>query len=153
AADYSAHLAEVTTTAMDHAGHMHGVPSGGLSPALAGTAAENADHVDPNNLTGQIHVDNVAVQPIDRLREPGTGLEGNGRRVLVYSDLRSLKENALWTNQPRDIVFHLTGNMERWTWGFDGKKFSEAEPVHVKLGETVRFILVNNTMMEHPLHL
>jgi FtsP/CotA-like multicopper oxidase with cupredoxin domain len=43
--------------------------------------------------------------------------------------------------------------MERWVWGFDGKKFSEAGPVHVKLSERVRFVLINNTMMEHPIHL
>jgi FtsP/CotA-like multicopper oxidase with cupredoxin domain len=43
--------------------------------------------------------------------------------------------------------------MERWVWGFDGKKFSEAPPVPIKLGETVRFVLINDTMMEHPIHL
>jgi FtsP/CotA-like multicopper oxidase with cupredoxin domain len=53
----------------------------------------------------------------------------------------------------RELQFHLTGNMERWTWGFDGKKFSEAGPIHVKLGERVRFALINDTMMEHPIHL
>jgi FtsP/CotA-like multicopper oxidase with cupredoxin domain len=53
----------------------------------------------------------------------------------------------------RDIEFHLTGNMERWSWGFDGKKFSAAPPIKVSLGETVRFVLINDTMMEHPIHL
>jgi FtsP/CotA-like multicopper oxidase with cupredoxin domain len=102
---------------------------------------------------GQVNVDNVATQPMDRLSEPGTGLEDNGRAVLVYTDLRALKPNTDSRPPDRDIEFHLTGNMERWTWGFDGKKFSEAPPVHVKLGERVRFVLINNTMMEHPIHL
>ena len=53
----------------------------------------------------------------------------------------------------REIVLHLTGNMERFIWGFDGKKFSEAEPIRLKLGERVRFVLINDTMMEHPIHL
>ena len=53
----------------------------------------------------------------------------------------------------QEIEFHLTGNMERWVWGFDGKKFSEAPPVRVKLGDRVRFVLINDTMMEHPIHL
>jgi len=43
--------------------------------------------------------------------------------------------------------------MQRWTWGFDGKKFSQVGPIRVKLGERVRFVLINDTMMEHPIHL
>jgi FtsP/CotA-like multicopper oxidase with cupredoxin domain len=43
--------------------------------------------------------------------------------------------------------------MERFMWGFDGKKFSEAEPIHLNLGERVRFVLINDTMMAHPIHL
>jgi CopA family copper-resistance protein len=153
--DHTAHGADAMPemAAIDHSMHMHGSASGVPSPALVGTAAENADKVDPTTLPGQVHVDNVAMQPMDRLGEPGTGLEDNGRRVLVYNDLKALKPNALWPTPPRDIVFHLTGNMERWTWGFDGKKFSEAQPIRVKLGETIRFVLVNDTMMEHPIHL
>ena len=47
----------------------------------------------------------------------------------------------------------ITGNMERFIWGFNGVKFSSAEPIELKLGERVRFILINDTMMEHPIHL
>jgi FtsP/CotA-like multicopper oxidase with cupredoxin domain len=53
----------------------------------------------------------------------------------------------------REIIFRLTGNMERFIWGFDGRKFSQAEPIHLNLGERVRFVLINDTMMEHPMHL
>jgi CopA family copper-resistance protein len=138
--------------------HMHGgapetmpaMPA--MAMAMTGTAAENADHVDPKMLMGQVNVDNVAMQPIDRLSEPGTGLEDNGRRVLVYADLKALKPRAE-QHADRDIVFHLTGNMQRFIWGFDGKKFSEAGPVRIKLGEHVRLVLINDTMMEHPIHL
>jgi CopA family copper-resistance protein len=114
----------------------------------------NADGVDPRTLAGEPNVDNVAMSVKNRLAEPGTGLEGTERRVLTYADLKSLKTTTMDDDAPvRDIEFHLTGNMERWVWGFDGKKFSEAAPVEVKLGERVRFILINNTMMEHPIHL
>ncbi len=134
--------------------HMHGgAPE--TMPAMAamtGTAAENADHVDPKLLIGQVTVDNVAMQPMDRLSEPGTGLEDNGRRVLVYADLKALKPRVM-IRPDRDIVFHLTGNMQRFIWGFDGKKFSEAGPVRIKLGERIRLVLINDTMMEHPIHL
>jgi FtsP/CotA-like multicopper oxidase with cupredoxin domain len=53
----------------------------------------------------------------------------------------------------REIILHLTGNMDRFIWGFDGRKFSQAEPIRLKLGERVRFVLINDTMMEHPMHL
>jgi CopA family copper-resistance protein len=88
-----------------------------------------------------------------RLRDPGDGLSGNGRRVLTYADLRALHKGVDGRQPTREIVLHLTGNMERFIWGFDGRKFSEAEPIHLKLGERVRFVLINDTMMEHPIHL
>jgi FtsP/CotA-like multicopper oxidase with cupredoxin domain len=98
-------------------------------------------------------VDNVAEAPTERLSEPGAGLNGNGRRVLTYADLRARYRGADPRPPARDIELHLTGNMERFIWGFNGVKFSSAEPIKLKLGERVRFILVNDTMMAHPIHL
>lgn len=88
-----------------------------------------------------------------RLHEPGTGLEDTGTRVLLYSDLRSLEPSADSRSPGREIELHLTGNMERYMWGFDGKKFSEAAPITFHYGERVRLTLVNDTMMNHPIHL
>ena len=122
------------------------------SSALA-IPTSDASGVNAANLKGGIDVDNVAADPVDRLSEAGDGLDGNGRRVLVYTDLRALTPGLDQREPSREIVFHLTGNMQRWTWGFDGKKFAQAEPVHLKLGERVRFTLINDTMMEHPIHL
>ncbi|MBN9546243.1 MAG: copper resistance system multicopper oxidase [Alphaproteobacteria bacterium] len=98
-------------------------------------------------------VDNVMPSPAGRQDEAGTGLDGNGRGTLRYAQLKARTAAPLPSGNIREIAFHLTGNMERWIWGFDGKKFSEAPPVPVKLGETVRFVLINDTMMEHPIHL
>jgi FtsP/CotA-like multicopper oxidase with cupredoxin domain len=95
----------------------------------------------------------VAMQTSPRLQDPGDGLNGNGRRVLTYSDLRALYKGMDGRPPTREIILHLTGNMERFIWGFDAYKFSEAEPIHLKLGERVRFVLINDTMMEHPIHL
>jgi len=95
----------------------------------------------------------VAMKTSPRLHDPGDGLNGNGRRVLTYSDLRALYKGADGRPPTREIILHLTGNMERFIWGFDGYKFSQAEPIHLKLGERVRFVLINDTMMEHPIHL
>ncbi len=98
-------------------------------------------------------VDNVAMMPTERLAEPGNGLNHNGRRVLTYTDLKARYCGADPRPPDRELELHLTGNMERFIWGFNGEKFSSAEPIRLKLGERVRFILVNDTMMEHPIHL
>ena len=153
AIDHSAHAAAPPPmAATDHSAHAAMAAVSGAA-AMIGTAANNATGVDPRSLAGQVGVDNVAVQPMDRLGEPGTGLENNGRRVLVYTDLEALHPDPDTRPPERDIEFHITGNMERWVWGFDGKKFSEAPPVRIKRGERVRFVMINDTMMEHPMHL
>ncbi len=126
---------------------------GGARGAMAGTPTVNADHADPKSLDGAVNVDNVAMKTESRQAEAGAGLDGDGRRTLRYADLKAL--NASPDDRPvdRDIEFHLTGNMQRWTWGFDGKKFSQADAIKVRLGERLRFVLINDTMMEHPIHL
>jgi CopA family copper-resistance protein len=110
-------------------------------------------------LEGEIHlhigpaVGSVPMNTSPRLNDPGDGLNGNGRRVLTYADLRALYKGVDGRPPTREIILHLTGNMERYIWGFDAYKFSQAEPIHLKLGERVRFVLINDTMMEHPIHL
>ncbi len=88
-----------------------------------------------------------------RLSDPGDGLEHNGRRVLTYADLRARYRGVDGRPPTREIELHLTGNMERFIWGFNGQKFSDAEPIQLRLGERIRIVLVNDTMMEHPIHL
>ncbi len=94
----------------------------------------------------------VAMTARSRLHEPGVGLGEDGRRVLTYSDLRSLEPREV---PPPDleIEMHLTGNMERFIWGIDGKKFTEAAPVPLRYGSRVRITMINDTMMDHPMHL
>lgn len=89
-----------------------------------------------------------------RQHEPGTGLGENGRRVLVYTDLQNLYVNEDKREPGREIELHITGNMERYMWSFDGKKYSQAkEPIRFVYGEKLRLTFVNDTMMDHPLHL
>jgi len=95
----------------------------------------------------------VAMHPTARLKAPGDGLNENGRRVLTYADLRARYPGVDGRPPSREIELHLTGNMERYVWGFDGYRYSQAEPLHLKLGERVRIVLINDTMMEHPIHL
>ncbi|MEO6562773.1 MAG: copper resistance system multicopper oxidase, partial [Nitrosospira sp.] len=88
------------------------------------------------------------------LDEPGIGLGDDGRRVLVYTDLKSLYPYPDQREPERELEIHLTGNMERFMWSFDGRKYSRAKgPVHFRNGERLRWTFVNDTMMEHTMHL
>ena len=99
-------------------------------------------------------VQTIAPMPVDRTGEPGQGLESVGHRVLVYRDLAALEPNADTRPPQRSLEIHLTGNMERFLWGFDGRKFSDRPPPYAfRSGERVRVTLVNDTMMAHPIHL
>jgi len=98
-------------------------------------------------------VDSRAMSPSNALNDPGPRLRGNGRRVLTYSDLHTVGGPLDKRAPSREIVMRLTGNMQRFVWGFDGKKFSEAGPVHFRYGERVRITLINDSMMNHPIHL
>ncbi|MBN2732269.1 MAG: copper resistance system multicopper oxidase [Balneolaceae bacterium] len=96
----------------------------------------------------------VADYQYDRLDEPGIGLGNDGRKVLVYRDLKKLTPNIDTRPPEREVELHLTGNMERYMWSFDGKEFHEVDsPIQFKHNERLRLILVNDTMMEHPIHL
>ncbi|ACY48264.1 copper resistance system multicopper oxidase [Rhodothermus marinus] len=134
-----------------HGGHamMAGMMGGVGQPP--GMPPEAQPHGDDTHGPG-----NAAVPMItrSRLHEPGVGLGEDGWRVLVYTDLKSLHPREDFRPPTREIELHLTGNMERFLWGIDGKTYSEApEPIRLRYGERVRLVLVNDTMMEHPMHL
>lgn len=120
----------------------HGAPAQGETAMMHGP-----DHHGSGNSM-------VAMRPVSRLHEPGAGLEGTERRVLVYTDLRRLTPDHDHRKPEEEIELHLTGNMERQMWSFDGKKFSEAStPIPLRYGQRLRMTLVNDTMMDHPMHL
>ena len=100
-------------------------------------------------------VDSIAPNPVDRMGVPGIGLSEVGHRVLDYKQLVSAKPNSDHRRPTRMKEIHLTGNMERYMWSFDGKKFSAVtdDPIRFAFNERVRVKLVNNTMMAHPIHL
>lgn len=99
-------------------------------------------------------VANTVDTPANRLRHPGIGLDDVPHRVLSYADLRSLTPNSDRREPGRSIELHLTGNMHRYMWSFDGYKYSEVDgPIEFEYGERLRLVLVNDTMMSHPIHL
>ena len=132
--------AKPAAAADPHAGH-------DMSAMSAGT------QMHPESESGNPLVDMQATHPEPRLDDPGPGLRGNGRRVLTYSDLRSVFDDPDGREPMRTIEMHLTGHMEKFAWSIDGIAFSEAQPVRLKYGERLRIVLVNDTMMSHPMHL
>lgn len=125
---------------MDHAAMGHGSSGGGMQ-------------AHPASETDNPLVDMQTMMPVPKLDDPGIGLRDNGRRVLTYADLRSTFADPDGREPTRTIELHLTGHMERFAWSFDGIPFADAEPIRLRYGERVRFVLVNDTMMHHPIHL
>ena len=100
-------------------------------------------------------VDMVSANPADRMGDPGLGLDKVGHKVLTYRDLTALEPNDDPRKPSRHMQIHLTGNMERYMWSFDGRKFNAVadQPIRFAYNERVRVKLVNDTMMAHPIHL
>jgi CopA family copper-resistance protein len=107
----------------------------------------------PASETGNPLVDMQAMSPVPKLEDPGIGLRDNGRTVLSYAMLKSAFADPDGRDPGRDIELHLTGHMEKFAWSFNGEKFSSAEPLRFNYGERLRIVLVNDTMMTHPIHL
>lgn len=142
------------------ASHSKSPPPGMAPPKPRGSdvmAGPEMDMRDPKNAPGVKMgpgVQTIAPMPQDRTGDPGLGLESVGHRVLVYKDLVALHRNPDTRPPTRALDIHLTGNMERFMWGFDGEKFSETtKPYTFRKGERVRVTLINDTMMTHPIHL
>jgi CopA family copper-resistance protein len=125
--------------AQDHAAHDAG-SGDGMQAHPAGEA-------------GNPLVDMQTMMPAPKLDDPGIGLRDNGRKVLTYAMLRSLFDDPDGRDPGRTVELHLTGHMERFAWSFDGQPFASAEPLRLNYGERMRIVLVNDTMMTHPIHL
>jgi CopA family copper-resistance protein len=138
-----------------HAGHGGRQPPAAPAPAAAHdmSAMSGGMQQHPATENGNPLVDMQTMSPTSRLDDPGIGLRNNGRRVLTYADLKSVFDDPDGRDPGRSIELHLTGHMERFAWSFDGVKFSGAEPLRLTYGERLRIVLVNDTMMTHPIHL
>jgi CopA family copper-resistance protein len=139
------------------AGMDHGAMSGMDHRAPPAAGAMKHDMRDFANAPGVRKgpgVQTISPMPVDRTGDPGQGLEDAGHRVLTYRDLIALERNPDVRAPSRSLEIHLTGNMERYMWSFDGRKLSEVTaPIPFLAGERVRVTLVNDTMMGHPIHL
>ena len=161
AADDGLDHTATATTAMDHAAMGHTMPGAGAADAgVMGSGAAGYGTSVPvrHGATERgAQVDARAKPSGYRLDDPGVGLRDHqsryGRRVLTYADLRHRYGTPDPREPEREIQLHLTGNMARYLWSFDGIRFADAEPLRLRLGERLRITLVNDTMMHHPIHL
>lgn len=138
--------AQMDHSKMDHAAMGHNTMEHDMSGKMDSGMKKDHDHGPGAAM--------LVDTPQSRLSDPGIGLGDDGWRVLTYA---GLKARGHWPDRRkpgREIELHLTGNMERYMWSFDGKKFSEVDgPVHFNHGERLRLTLWNDTMMDHPIHL
>lgn len=142
---------------MAHGSTDHGAAPGGHvplanvpgNPDLAPRASAT-EHLDSEYGPG---VDMRAMAPAALLDDPGIGLRERDWKVLTYADLETAGGAPDSPHPDREIVLHLTGNMDRYMWSFNGIKFADAVPLELHHGERVRITLVNDTMMTHPIHL
>ena len=130
----------------DHTGHdMAAMP--GMDHGAGGMQQH------PASETGNPLVDMQTMAPAPKLDDPGIGLRDNGRKVLTYAAMKSLFADPDGREPSREVELHLTGHMEKFAWSFNGQKFMDAEPLRLNYGERMRIVLVNDTMMTHPIHL
>ena len=142
---------------MDHSGGDHS--NMGHAPSTGGMDHGSMKMRDTSSLPPDVAlgpgVDMVSANPADRMGDPGLGLDNVGHKVLTYRDLTALEPNDDPRKPSRHMQIHLTGNMERYMWSFDGRKFNAVadQPIRFAYNERVRVKLVNDTMMAHPIHL
>ena len=152
----------LTMTDMGHGGMDHsgvGHSNMGHAPSTGGMDHGSMKMRDTSSLPPNVAVgpgiDMVSANPADRMGDPGLGLDKVGHKVLTYRDLTALEPNDDPRKPSRHMQIHLTGNMERYMWSFDGRKFNAVadQPIRFAYNERVRVKLVNDTMMAHPIHL
>jgi CopA family copper-resistance protein len=148
----------------EHAGHGASEHAGHAGSAVAAPASSSIITIEHPATERTFAVDMQVDAPATALDDPGIGLRAadlhvardahaGDHRVLTLSQLRSLHPLPYAPVATRTIQLHLTGHMERYIFSFDGVKFADAAPIRVAHGEVVRIVLVNDTMMEHPIHL
>jgi FtsP/CotA-like multicopper oxidase with cupredoxin domain len=144
-------LLDMGDMGMNHGGMNHG---DGGAHSMKGMKMRDTLLLPPDVKVGP-GIDMVAMAPVDKLGDPGLGLRDVSHRVLNYRMLSALEPNADTRTPSRLLELHLTGNMERYMWSFDGEMYSAVadKPIRFANNERVRVKLVNNTMMAHPIHL
>lgn len=145
----------LTMADMGHSAMGHGAADMADGAMDHGTMNMRDTSLLPETVVAGPGVDMVSANPVDRMGDPGLGLDTVDHRVLTYRDLVALAPNDDPRQPSRQMEIHLTGNMERYMWSFDGKTYAAVsdQPIRFAYNERVRVKLVNDTMMAHPIHL
>lgn len=140
-------LRPLTLLTLNEMGAMHGTHGTHDSADNTGTAPEqhSVDHAGHNPaMADNPHAAHLHQMPMADIESYPT---------LSYHQLSAAEPNTDWAPPDREITLRLTGNMKRYIWSFDDIKYADAEPIKVRYGEHIRFHYVNETMMNHPIHL
>ncbi|WP_335952163.1 copper resistance system multicopper oxidase [Acinetobacter beijerinckii] len=139
-------------------GMNHDMPSKGSNSKDQSMSGMNHDMSSMQGMTHNMEMNTAMTSPTQV--KNGENVYGwanastpAGLKALQYSDLQSLTPQKDTRAPEREIEIRLGGNMERYIWTINGKKFNETEPFKVKYGERIRLKFVNDSMMAHPMHL
>jgi len=141
---------------MDH-GNMD-MPMKGMDHSKMKMVDGKMDHSKMKMVDGKMDHSKMKMgnSKVDPFYAVGSGLTpkaDNEGKFLSYSDLKTQKILYKDRDATREIEIRLTGNMDRYIWSINGKKYEDADPIKLQYGERVRFKFVNETMMSHPMHL
>ncbi len=140
---------EVRATAQDNSGHASLFVGEGAAHAAPAPGPLNAYSMNA-----------TLAAVLDQLDDSGElsdaeALAAEGERPLPpYKRLKATQPTTLPAGAPvREVTLKLTGDMMRYLWSINGRPIEEQSTIPVKKGEILRLVLVNNTMMHHPMHL
>jgi len=176
--DHGSSMAPMAMPGMEHGGH--GMMAGSMSKAVPQAELESlfdepqtasppphAGHAMPamqNAPTGKMAADHSGKRFGTDFRPLAADVSSAGPLAVdgmsaerpwpPYEKLRAPRPTALPADKPvREIRLTLDGDMERYVWFLNNKPLSESDAIRIQEGEVVRFIMINRTMMHHPMHL
>jgi len=126
---------------------------GNMDMSMEGMDHSKMKMVDGKMDHSQMKMGNSKIDPFYAVGSGLTPKADNDGKFLSYSDLKTQKILYKDRDATREIEIRLTGNMDRYIWSINGKKYEDADPIKLQYGERVRFKFVNETMMSHPMHL
>ena len=126
---------------------------GNMDMSMEGMDHSKMKMVDGKMDHSQMKMGNSKIDPFYAVGSGLTPKADNDGKFLSYSDLKTQKILYKDRDATREIEVRLTGNMDRYIWSINGKKYEDADPIKLQYGERVRFKFVNETMMSHPMHL
>ena len=130
-----------------------GMDHGNMDMPMKGMDHSKMKMVDGKMDHSKMKMGNSKVDPFYAIGSGLTPKADNEGKFLSYSDLKTQKILYKDRDATREIEIRLTGNMDRYIWSINGKKYEDADPIKLQYGERVRFKFVNETMMSHPMHL